>query len=420
MSLTAFLKGGLTAYHVTARLVDLLTDAGFLPLSEDAAFSLVPGGKYFITRGDASLIAFALPTEAPSGFQIAAAHSDSPAFYITGEKRDGKYTRLSVERYGGPVSSTWYDRPLQLAGRVFVKSEGGVRSVLYESEERLVIPSVAPHQNREAESKVLSNPAVDLLPVFDRDHGRDILKERVARAVGAAASDILSADLYLVSAEAPMLWGEELVSAPRIDDLASVYALAQGLLAATPRRSIPVFAVFHGEEVGSMLFEGANSSFLDAVLARVCEALSLPYPQMLAQSFMLSVDNAHAIHPAHPELYHPIANATMGGGIVLKHTCSRRYTTDAFSDAMTRLLCDGCGVPVQEFRNRADLPGGGTLGTISATHVSVPAADIGLAQLAMHSAYETCSVRDVSYLTTLMAHFFSLSLVYGGGGARWE
>ena len=141
---------------------------------------------------------------------------------------------------------------------------------------------------------------------------------------------------------------------------------------------------------------------------------------MLARSFMLSADNAHAIHPAHPELYHPTANATMGGGIVIKHTSSRRYTTDAFSDAMTRLLCEGCEVPVQEFRNRADLPGGGTLGTISATHVSVPAADIGIAQLAMHSAYETCSRKDIDALTALASHFFSVTLRYTENGACWE
>lgn len=169
-----------------------------------------------------------------------------------------------------------------------------------------------------------------------------------------------------------------------------------------------------------MLFEGANSSFLDAVLSRIAEALGADYRTLLARSFMLSVDNAHAIHPAHPELYHPVANARMGGGIVIKHTSTRRYTTDAFSAALTRLLAESCALPVQEFRNRADLPGGGTLGTISATHVSVPAADIGIAQLAMHSSYETCSVSDVADLTTLATRFFSVALTYTENGARWE
>ena len=419
MSLTSFLEKGYTPYHVTAWLRDRLLAAGFCALKEDEVFSLRAGGKYFVTRADASVIAFVLPTASPKGFQIAAAHSDSPAFYITGEKHDGNLVRLSVERYGGPHSATWYDRPLRLAGRVFIKDGMGVRSVLYESDDQLFIPSVAPHQNREAESKVMSNPAVDLLPVFAKDTEKNCLKAKISLKLGCDANDIVSSDLYLVSDEKPTLWGNGFISAPRLDDLACVYGLLDGFLSAEPTDAIPVLAVFHGEEVGSMLFEGAHSNFMDTVLSRVSEAVDVPHTSMLAGSFMLSVDNAHAIHPAHPELYHSEAHAYMNGGIVLKHTSTRRYTTDAFSYAMTRLLCDQCGIPVQEFRNRADMPGGGTLGAISATHVSVPCADIGLAQLAMHSACETCGVEDVAYLTQLSNRYFSVALTYTENGARW-
>lgn len=420
MLLSSFLEKGYTAYHVVTMLKERLLACGFSELRETEAYDLSSGGKYFVIRGDASLIAFILPAEKPTGFQIAAAHSDSPAFYITGEKHDGHYVRLSVEKYGGPHSATWYDRPLKIAGRVFLKDGDSARSVLYEGKGNLVIPSVAPHQNREAESKVMSNPAVDLLPLFAKDTEQDLLKKQIAAHFGIAKEDILSTDLYLVSDEKPTEWGDDFISAPRLDDLACVFGLAEGFFTAIPVRSIPVLAVFHGEEVGSMLFEGANSDFLDTTLSRISKATNQEHCLMLANSFMLSVDNAHAIHPAHPELYHSEAHAYPNAGIVIKHTCARRYTTDAFSYAMTRLLCEECGVPTQEFRNRADLSGGGTLGAISATHVSVPAADIGLAQLAMHSAYETCGLTDVAYLTRMAEHYFSVALAYTEDGALWK
>ncbi|MBE6568034.1 MAG: M18 family aminopeptidase [Ruminococcaceae bacterium] len=420
MSLIQFLEKGIDVYHTVAALEQLLLEEGFVKLREDAPYAISAEGKYFVTRADASLIAFALPKTAPRGFQIAAAHGDSPAFYITGEKHDGHYVRLTVERYGGPHSATWFDRPLKISGRVFVKDENGARSVLYESEVPVYIPTVAPHQNREAETRVLSNPAVDLLPVFCKDNGeKDVLKRSVADRIGVALEDILSFDLYLSAFEKPVVWGDGFVSAPHLDDLACVYGLLEGFKEAKPHGSVSVLAVFHGEEVGSALSEGANSTFLSDTLSRIADAVGVSYTEMLARSFMISADNAHAVHPAHPELYNAQAACHIGGGIVIKHACSRRYTTDAFTDAMTRLLCRDAGVPVQEFRNRADLPGGGTLGSISAKHVSIPSVDIGLAQLAMHSACETGGVSDIAYLSKMAKHYYSVSLEYTDTGASW-
>lgn len=200
MSLTDFLKNGYTAYHVTALLTKAFTENGFIRLYEHEPFSLVCGKKYFIVREDASLIAFFLPNEAPLGFQIAAAHSDSPALYVTGEKHDGRYVRLSVEKYGGPLSATWYDRPLRLAGRVFVKEGSGARAVLFDAEKPVFLPSVAPHQNREAETKVMSDPHRDLLPLFGMDTGEELLKKTVAERLGVSEDSILSHDLYLTAA----------------------------------------------------------------------------------------------------------------------------------------------------------------------------------------------------------------------------
>ena len=227
MLLSSFLEKGYTAYHVVAMLKERLLACGFSELRETKAYDLTSGGKYFVIRGDASLIAFILPAEKPTGFQIAAAHSDSPAFYITGEKHDGHYVRLSVEKYGGPHSATWYDRPLRVAGRVFLKDGDGAHSVLYEGEGNLVIPSVAPHQNREAESKVMANPAVDLLPLFAKDTEQELLKKQIATHFEVAKEDILSTDLYLVSDEKPTEWGDDLISAPRLDDLACVFGLSE-------------------------------------------------------------------------------------------------------------------------------------------------------------------------------------------------
>ncbi len=421
MTLNEFLNKSVSVYHTKTVMEKLLLDAGFERVREKEDYALLPEGKYFVTRADASLIAFVLPKDTPCGFQIAAAHSDSPAFFVTGEKHDGKLVRLTVEKYGGPHSATWFDRPLKLAGRVMVKNGAGVRSLLYAREEPLYIPSVAPHQDKESEKRVLSNPAVDLLPIFSMDDGKaDALKRAIATHLGVSTDDILSYDLFLSADEQPRAWGDGFVCAPRLDDLACVYGLLDGFLKSIPHRAVSVLAVFHGEEVGSVLSEGADSSFLSDTLARIAAALGLSCAKMLAGSFMISADNAHAVHPAHPELYDAQSACHINGGIVIKHTASRRYTTDAFSDAMTRTLCRDAGVPVQDYRNRADLPGGGTLGAISATHVSVPSVDIGLAQLSMHSACEMGGTLDVAYLGTLAKRYFSASLAYTDSGATWE
>ena len=421
MTLCEFLEKGSSVYHATSALEAILLENGFIKLNEKDAYKLLPDGKYFVTRADASVIAFQLPKKKPCGFQIASAHADSPAFYITGEKHDGHYVRLTVERYGGPHSATWFDRPLKIAGRVFVKDSCGARSVLYEKDTPVFIPTVAPHQNRDAESKVLSNPAVDLLPIFAKDNGEtDLFKKSLAQEIGVEIEDVLSYDLYLSSAEKPTIWGDEFISAPHLDDLACVYGLLDGFLHAQALDSVSVLSVFHGEEVGSSLYEGADSTFLSDTLSRICEALDVSFPQMLACSFMISADNAHAVHPAHPELYNAQAASYINGGIVVKHACSRRYTTDAFSAAMMHMLCASADVPVQEFRNRADLPGGGTLGSISTKHVSIPSVDIGLAQLAMHSSCETGGIRDVAYLGKMAKLYFSVSLEYTDTGATWK
>ena len=417
MSLIQFLEKGIDVYHTVAALEQLLLEEGFVKLREDAPYAISAEGKYFVTRADASLIAFALPKTSPRGFQIAAAHGDSPAFYITGEKHDGHYVRLTVERYGGPHSATWFDRPLKISGRVFVKDENGARSVLYESEVPVYIPTVAPHQNREAETRVLSNPAVDLLPVFCKDNGeKDVLKRSISDRIGVALEDILSFDLYLSAFEKPVVWGDGFVSAPHLDDLACVYGLLEGFKEAKPHGSVSVLAVFHGEEVGSALSEGANSTFLSDTLSRIADAVGVSYTEMLARSFMISADNAHAVHPAHPELYNAQAACYIGGGIVIKSHAGGAYVTDALSSAVVKTLFEKAGVSYQSFFNRSDARSGSTLGVAALMQLGVAGADIGLAQLAMHSACECFAASDYTELLNGLTAFYSSDFIADNDG----
>ncbi|MBQ9736252.1 MAG: M18 family aminopeptidase [Clostridia bacterium] len=420
-SLSSFLKNGLTPFHVTGLLKRILAEEGFCELLEKEPFHVQRGGKYFVCRGGASLIAFQIPEDwQDGGFEIATAHSDSPALAVTGERHDGHYVRLTVEKYGGLLAGTWYDRPLFVAGRVLLRTEEGMQSVLYQSRRTVVIPSVAPHQNKDANEKVMANPAVDLLPLFDKDDGANALRRAIAEELGVSVDAILSEDLFLVSADEPTVFGGDFIASPRLDDLAAVYGLLDGFCKATPSLSIPVLAVFNGEEVGSMMPEGADSTFLHDVLCRICEGMNASFATAMAKSFFLSVDNAHATHPSHPELSCAEMPCYLNGGIVIKYNAARRYTTNGFSAGLIKMLCRDLGLPVQEYRNRADLPGGSTLGAISGTHVSLPFADIGLAQLAMHSACETGGLRDVSYLATLAERYFSVALVCDGTLYAWR
>jgi aspartyl aminopeptidase len=394
-------------YHAIENLQAQFAAAGYTKLSEKEDWALVPGGRYCLSRGGSAFVAFQIPA-APAGFAVAAAHSDRPCLKV---KEDlfsgGDYTRLSVETYGGLIMSTWLDRPLSIVGRVFVETESGVESRLVNIDRDIaLIPNVAIHMNREANSGYKWNPAVDLLPLLG---GKDCGEELKAQLEEIAGGKILGHDLYLYVREDARVWGlrNEYLSAPALDDLACVWGCAQGLLKAEAGKALPVLCVFDSEEVGSSSNQGADSTFLDRLLVRISAGLGLCHDEMLHKSFLLSADNAHAIHPNHPE-YADSANApVMGGGIVLKFNANLSYTTDGYSAAVVRKLCKDADVAVQTYYNRADLRGGSTLGHISTGHVSVPSADIGLAQLAMHSCYETLGVEDVAALEKLMQTFFA-------------
>ena len=409
--LLQFLDASPSVYHAAANIENELKNAGYARLDEAEKWELTPGGKYYLTRGGSAVLAFRVPQGTPKGFMMSASHSDRPTFKVkeNGEL-GGAYTRLATEKYGGMIISTWLDRPLSIAGRVLVETENGVESKLVNIDrDLLLIPNVAIHMNRQINDGYKWNPAVDTNCLLGGKAAAGKLNELLEKEAGGK---ILGHDLYLYVRQKATVWGmdEEYICAPALDDLECAWSCTQGFLQAEESAAIPVLCVFDSEEVGSNSVQGAASMLLQSTLERICAALGLETAQMLASSFMISADNAHAIHPNHPELADAANAPVLGGGVVLKFNASQRYTTDGISAAVLRSVCKKAEIPVQTFYNRADMPGGSTLGHISLAHVSVPTADIGLAQLAMHSAYESAAVSDAIALEKAMAVFYSSAL----------
>ena len=414
--LMAFLDASPSVYHAVANLAAELDAAGYTLLSEAEKWQLVPGGKYYLIRGGSAVLAFRIPNTAPKGFMMSASHSDRPTFKVkeNGELT-GTYTRLAVERYGGMLIAPWLDRPLSVAGRVMVETETGVESKLVNLDRDLMmIPNVAIHMNRQANEGYKWNPAVDVLPLLG---GKDAKGKFDALLEEAAGGKILGHDLFLYIRQKACVWGldEEYISSAALDDLECAWGCTQGFLNAAESDAIPVLCVFNNEEVGSSSSEGADSNLLEGLLERICDGLNLDLYRMLSQSFMVSADNAHALHPNHPELADPTNAPIPGNGVVLKFNASQRYCTDGIAAAIFRKVCAKADVNVQTYCNRADIAGGSTLGNISLHHISVPTADIGLPQFAMHSCYETAAVSDAESLEKAMASFYGTALEVSGG-----
>ncbi len=415
-NLMAFLDASPSVYHAAAYLERLLESRGYERLHEQDSWRLVPGGRYFMQRGGTAVMAFRVPEGSPRGFMMTASHSDRPTFKVkeNGELA-GKYTRLATERYGGMLMGTWLDRPLSIAGRAMVDCGDRVESRLVNIDrDLLLIPNVAIHMNRSANEGYKWNPVSDTVPLVGGKDAAGKLEKAIEESAGGK---VLGHDLYLYIRQKAAVWGleEEYISSAALDDLACAWGCAQGFLNAKDSQSIPVLCVFDSEEVGSCSNQGADANILEMLLSRICEGLGLDMGRMLSQSFLVSADNAHAVHPNHPEFADPNNAPVVGGGLVLKFNANQRYTTDGVSAAIFRKVCAGAGVPVQTYCNRADIAGGSTLGNISLTHVSVPSADIGLPQLAMHSCYETAGVKDVIWLEEAIAAFYGSSLEVRNG-----
>lgn len=421
-----FIQQSPSCFHVIENVKKQLTEQGFEELCENKNWQIKEGGKYFVTRNLSSVIAFKVPTKDFKSFHIIASHSDSPTFKIKDHPEQmvkGKYVQLNTERYGGMIYSTWFDRPLSIAGRALVKTETGVATKLLNIDrDLLVIPNLAVHMDRTVNDGMKYNPQVNLLPLYGDAASKDTFNKLVAEACGTAEENIISTDLFLYNRTAPTVWGahNEYMSCAKLDDLECAFSSLKAFLKGENSQSVSVCAIFDNEEVGSSTKQGANSTFMYDILHRINENLGRTeeqYHTAVASSFMLSADNAHALHPNHPAISDPTNPVYLNEGIVIKHNANQKYTTDAVSSAIFQKMCEEKNVPYQHFVNRSDVAGGSTLGNIANTHVSLNTVDIGMAQLAMHSSYETAGVLDLDYMIAGMEAFYNSAVVAQCDGA---
>lgn len=425
--LASFIKSAPTAFHAVEKISDILREDGFEELKEKKKWSLEPGKGYYITRNHSSIIAFKAGGDLSDySFQVTASHSDSPGFKLKENAEleiKKKYTVLNTEGYGGMICSTWFDRPLSVAGRVILRTDAGLETRLVDLDrDLLMIPSLAIHMDRTVNDGRKYNKQVDMLPLFSgEEKAPGAVKALVAEELNVTAEEIYGMDLFLYNRMAPAVWGSdnEFFSCPQLDDLECAFASLKGFLTGSNEKNVNVFACFDNEEVGSGTKQGAASTFLFDVLWRINRALKKDeedFYRAVAGSFMLSCDNAHAVHPNYKEKT-DISNCVyMNEGIVVKSHAGQKYTSDALSIAVMKAICEKAGVPLQFFANRSDEAGGSTLGNIAMSQVSMNAVDIGLPQLAMHSAYETCGVKDALYLIRAVECFYNSHINAAGDG----
>lgn len=428
----SFIDASPTCFQAVANLSRDLRESGFEPLDEAQEWNLVPGRCYYVTRNQSALVAFRMPHAAEGGqgeeglvqgFQMAAAHADSPLLKIKSNPEmpfGDWYVRLNVERYGGMLCRPWFDRPLSVAGRVVVRTARGVESRLVDLGRPVaLIPSLAIHMDRAANEGHKLSVQKEMLPLVGTGASAGRLQQQVADAAQAEPEDVLGADLFLYNCQPGCVWGvdQEFVSSRQLDDLQCAWALTEGLKVAAPAPGrVALCAVFDNEEVGSSTKQGAASPFLLDVLGRIAGG-SQVLPRLLANSFLVSADNAHGVHPNYADKADPTNRVVLNQGVVVKESASQRYTTDGVSRAVFSLICQQAGVPLQTFANHADVPGGSTLGNLASSHVAVSAVDVGLPQLAMHSPYETAGVKDAAYLVQAMRAFYGSALVRTADGS---
>lgn len=409
-----FIAKSPSTFHAVRGIKAALLYAGFTEIREEDTWQIEKGGKYVVTRNGSALMAFTVPEEGAEAFHITASHCDSPTFKIkeNPEIADGPYVKLNVEGYSGMIMSTWLDRPLSVAGRLLVTENGHLAEKLVAIDgTMLIIPSVAIHMDRNVNQHKEWKVQKDMLPLYGMTGAKTPFMDVIAAAAKVKAEDILAHDLILYSRVPGTIWGKEreFISSPKLDDLQCAFACFRGFTQGQKEKYISVYALFDNEEVGSATSQGAGSTFLANTLERLARSLGYSYDEtmaMIARSFMISADNAHSVHPNHPEYADPVNRPVINGGIVIKYSAAQKYATNAFSAAYFKKLCKDHDIPTQTFTNHSDNPGGSTLGNISNTVIAMPTVDIGLPQLAMHSSYETAGVKDTAYLVDVVTKFY--------------
>ncbi len=420
-----FIDNSPSCFHAVSNIAQELKSNGYQELLEGEKWNLVAGGKYYVCRNDSAIISFVVPKKEYKGFLITASHSDSPSFKIKENaeiKAEKHYIKLNVEKYGGMLCAPWYDRPLSVAGRIIVKecsddkNDTGaihlVQKLVAVDRDLLMIPSLAIHMNRDANTGYKYNVQDDMLPVLSCDGQGDSLMDIVAASAGVKKEDIISSDLFLYNRVKGTFWGaeNEFIAAGKLDDLECAYTSLKAFEQSSNAENVTMLCVFDNEEVGSGTRQGADSTFLSDVLNRINTGMgrtSEEFYTSIANSFMISADNAHAVHPNFMGCADPVNRPAINGGPVLKFNASQKYCTDSISASLFKSLCEKANVPYQTFTNRSDMVGGSTLGNISTAHVSINSVDIGLAQWAMHSPYESAGAKDPEMMTKVITEFYN-------------
>ncbi len=421
--LLEFADAGVSPYHVVEKLRNTLKKSGFECLDRKEQWELKSGGKYFVEVNGSALFAFIVGKDKPenSGFRIVSAHTDSPTLKIKpgGEIQGGACLRLNTEVYGGPILSTWFDRPLTLAGRVFLKTDNALKPecrLLHIDRPLLMIPNLAIHLDRTVNDA--GHPIKrqkELLPILcaiqDGLEQNNALMHLISQELGVKESEILDFDLSLCGHERACTWGlnNDFLSARGLDDLAMAHAGLEAICEAEPMDYTAVLALFDNEEVGSGTKQGAGSPVFSNLIKRMVMTLGgdeESYCRALAHSFMISADMAHALHPNYPEKHDPVNHPKMNGGPVIKINANQKYITDGESAAVFKSLCAKAGVPYQEFVNHSDVAGGSTLGNVLLGQMDIKGVDVGNPMWGMHSVYETVGVEDCQMMVQVIRTFF--------------
>lgn len=409
-----FIENSPTVFHNVMLVKQILNNYNFIELKESEEWVLEPNKNYYTIKDFSSIIAFKVPKSIEGGFNIVASHNDSPTFKLKPNSVivSGKYSKMNTEPYGGMILSTFMDRPLSVAGRCFVMSNNQIESRLINmSGHDFIIPNVAIHLTRGKADNPL-NQQTDLLPVIGEDTSSpDFINQIKKLALLDENEELLSYDLFLYNKEKGTTIGinHEYIASSKLDDLECVFCSLESFLESSGN-NISVCCIFDNEEVGSGSNHAAGSTFLVDTLERICQSLNLNHHLMYANSMLISADNAHAVHPAHPELSDPTNSVYMNKGVVIKYHAGLSYTTDALSASIFKSLCKKANVPYQDYTNRSDMRGGSTLGHIALEKLSICSCDIGLPQLAMHSSFETAGSKDLESMVKALKEFYNTSL----------
>lgn len=413
-----------TAYHAVEQVRNILVKKKFVELKESESWKLKSGGKYFMTRNDSALVAFVVGNKKAeeAGFKIVGGHTDSPGFRIKPSAEmlsERKYLKLNTEVYGGPILNTWLDRPLSIAGRVALKSKSIMKpsvKLVNLNKPVCIIPNISVHMNPEVNSGYVLNKQTDILPflgtIKTKLEENEFLIKLLAKELKVRPTEIIDFDLFLYEHAKGCLTGlnQELISSGRIDDLEAIYSGISALTELKKSNSTCVMACFDNEEVGSSTRQGADSQMLAAVLERITIATGggrEEFLRALSESFIVSADGAHAVHPNMGGKCDPTSRPLVNGGLVIKISANKSYTSDGVSAAIFSQMCEKIGVPTQRFVNRSDMRGGSTIGPISSTHVSINSVDVGIPMLAMHSIRELCGVEDNYYMYQALTAFYN-------------